>query len=119
MRQLNDRRSHYAPLTRSRGRVIVVSTLEEVAVGEFAPIISGLVAGLAIGRCVRKGPGRSVLVVVASVAIGLVACSLSGELSHSWVYLAIDIPEALIPQVLMILALDRLRTPAAGGSPAG
>jgi hypothetical protein len=86
---------------------------------EFVPILSGLVAGFAIASFVRIGPGRSALVVVASVAIGLLACALSGELARSWAYLAIDIPEALIPQVLVILGLDRLRMPAAGRSRAG
>ena len=84
---------------------------------ELVPILGGLLTGFAIGRGVSNGRTRLALMAATSVAIGVFAGVVSGELAESWAFLAIDIPGAFIAQVVAVFALDRLGAAAAAGRP--
>ena len=57
---------------------------------EVFPVVSGVVAGLALGRLTALR--RPWLWMVVSVVLGLSATLLSGEWKVSWAYLLVDIP---------------------------
>jgi len=62
---------------------------------ELVPVVGGLVAGTVIYRLV--GPGRRLpWSVTSSIAIGVLAATVSGELAESVAFLIIDIPVAFV-----------------------
>ncbi len=84
---------------------------------ELVPILGGLLAGFVIARRVAGNRMRVVLIGAASVAIGVFAGLVSGELARSLAFLAIDVPAALIAVVVGVVSADRLGHQAAGERP--
>jgi hypothetical protein len=78
---------------------------EEVAVEEIFPVGSGVVLGLVVAYLI-SGRLRGWVLAVGAVAIGVTASWISGELEVSWLYILVDVAQALIAGALTwILAL--------------
>jgi hypothetical protein len=78
---------------------------EEVAVEEIFPVGSGVVWGLVVAYLISDRL-RGWVLAVGSVAIGVTASWISGELEVSWLYIVVDVGQALIAGALTwILAL--------------
>ena len=56
---------------------------------ELFPVLAGIVLGLAVGQIPSPRLG-TLAVAVLSVALGVAASSISGELLMSWVFVVID-----------------------------
>jgi hypothetical protein len=65
--------------------------MDEMA--EVFPIVAGTLCGVAIMRLRTRH--RLSILVATSIAIGIVAALVSGELARSAAFLLVDVPEAL------------------------
>ncbi len=76
---------------------------------EVFPVLAGVALGLAFHH-IASGGLRIALLLVLSLAFGVVASWISGELAISWVYILIDAAQVLIAAVLtaaLVLAWRR------------
>ena len=72
---------------------------------EVFPVGSGIVLGLVVAYLI-SGRLRAWVLAVGSVAIGVTASWIGGELEASWLYILVDVGQALIAGGLTwILAL--------------
>ncbi len=76
--------------------------------GEVLPVLGGLLAGSIIAYNVRAWRSRLASMIAASVAVGVLAAWVSGELAESFAFLAIDIPGAFLAVLVAVLTCDRL-----------
>ena len=74
---------------------------------ELLPVVSGILAGVVLGGVTARR--RPVVWLVLSVALGLLATVVSGELAASWAYLLIDIPLVGAVSAASFLAVRRFR----------
>jgi hypothetical protein len=73
---------------------------------EVLPVLSGIVIGLITHRLSPVGL-RAVLFAVLTVAAGIGASWVSGELAISWTYILIDVAQVLVAGVLSAVAAER------------
>ena len=66
---------------------------------EVFPVLAGVALGLEFHHITSSGL-RIALLLVLSLAFGVVASWISGELTISWVYILIDAAQVLIAAVL-------------------
>jgi hypothetical protein len=79
-------------------------------VHEMVPLAAGVVIALLVLRFDAGSRSKAITLLVCSAAIGAVASFVSGELSVSWTFLAIDTALALLAAgVTMVLVASRRR----------
>ena len=73
---------------------------------EIVPVVCGIVVGLLTHR-LSPAALRAVCVAVLSVAAGVFASWVTGELAVSWLYVLIDVAQVLVAGVLTSIAANR------------
>lgn len=89
-------------------RSVQVREVWEVRVGEFAPVIGGLIAGFVLADwwC---GTRHAIWTMAAlSVIIALAVGWLNGELTRSLGFLLVDAPTAFVSQVAALMVAKRV-----------
>ncbi len=76
---------------------------------ELLPIIAGIATALVLRHRIDL-VFRSVALAVCSLAFGVIASYVSGELFVSWIYVAIDTTQVLLSAGVALVLLDRRRT---------
>jgi hypothetical protein len=74
---------------------------------ELLPIVSGILAGAALGSI--RPTWRLPIGLVVAIILGIVATIVSGEFRVSWAYLFIDIPLVAVSAAAGLLVARRLR----------
>lgn len=82
--------------------------------GEVVPILGGVIAGFALGYFVQGWRARLAPLIAAAVVVGVFAAWVSGELSESPAFLAIDVPGSFLAAAVAALTVDRLGTRLSG-----
>ena len=73
---------------------------------EVVPVVSGIVVGLLTHR-LSPAALRAVCLAVLSVAAGVFASWVTGELAVGWRYVLIDVAQVLVAGVLTSIAANR------------
>ena len=76
---------------------------------ELIPILGGLVGGVATGFLAEGSRARLALMIAWSVVVGVLAGLVSGELSESPAFLALDVPAAFLAAAVGLVTSERLR----------
>src|SRR5262249_28251554 len=81
---------------------------KEAVMEEVFPVLSGIVVGLVLGFIPQRI--RMLALGALSVAFGILASWISGELAVSWIYLLIDIAQVLGAALLTSVLVTRVRS---------
>ena len=73
---------------------------------EILPVLSGIVIGLLTHR-LSPMTVRAALFAILTVAAGIFASWVSGELVVSWLYILVDVAQVLVAGVLTSIAATR------------
>ena len=73
---------------------------------EVLPVLSGIAIGLLTHRLSPVAP-RAAVFAVLTVAAGVFASWVSGELAESWLYILIDVGQVLVAGALTSVAAAR------------
>ncbi len=73
---------------------------------EIFPVLSGVVLGFVIAR-MQSGALRNAVLIVASLALGLCASWISGELAVSSWYVLVDVAQVLVAAILVAVLVKK------------
>ena len=74
---------------------------------EVFPLLAGLLVGVLAARLLAPRQ-RVIAIVLASLAIGLLAALVSGELAVSWAFVVFDVGQVLLAALIGMVVYGRL-----------